>query len=350
MTTANFPDVMLPAYTVNKAYALFFIVYLVIGLYFLLYLVLAIFYSNYKNRVEKTIDKFDVIREKFLLSKFKEYDLNNKGFLTQDECSELISDLLDGQKSTKRKIQINIMAKNIQQKSKGKITPDSFILFFDIMEIFNKENPLEGKPIKKSKEKSRLQYLVRHPKYDAIVIVINALNLFSIFGKDVLNQYGQSKAQAYAWIYFEFVISLLMFAEMIFLFISFGVINAIKRRNHIKFEIIFQIVTFSFFIHFLAAQKTASIIKVLEITVILRSLRLLKLFKELKQWRIIIRTVESLVSPFFNLLLVAYVLYLLFATIGDKLFGGIINTEAKEIFFDTSIPDKYVQVNFNDVY
>ena len=94
MTTANFPDVMLPAYSINKAYALFFIFYLVIGTYFLLYLVLATFYSNYKNRVERTIDKFEDIRENFLLSKFKEYDTNNNGFLTLEELTELITELI----------------------------------------------------------------------------------------------------------------------------------------------------------------------------------------------------------------------------------------------------------------
>lgn len=250
MTTANFPDVMLPAYTVNKGYALFFIIYIVIGLYFLLYLVLAIFYSNYKNRVEKTIDKFEDIRENFLLSKFKEYDALNKGFLVQEECSELISDLLGGSKSKKKKVKINKMAKSIQQKSKGKITPDNFILFFDIMEIFHQENPLEGKSIKKSKENSKLNRFVRHPKYDATMIVINAINLLSVFAKDIMNQYGQSKAQTHAWVYFEFVFTLFMLAEMIFLFVSFGPINAIKRRNHIKFELVFQIVTFYYFIDF----------------------------------------------------------------------------------------------------
>lgn len=35
MTTANFPDVMLPAYYENRINALFFILYLVIALYFL---------------------------------------------------------------------------------------------------------------------------------------------------------------------------------------------------------------------------------------------------------------------------------------------------------------------------
>ena len=47
LTTANYPDVMMPAYKVNRLYVLFFIAYLVIGLFFLLNMLLAVFYNNY---------------------------------------------------------------------------------------------------------------------------------------------------------------------------------------------------------------------------------------------------------------------------------------------------------------
>ena len=42
ITTANFPDIMLPSYDRHSLAALFFVVYLVIGLYFLMNLVLAV--------------------------------------------------------------------------------------------------------------------------------------------------------------------------------------------------------------------------------------------------------------------------------------------------------------------
>lgn len=85
LTTANFPDVMLPAYSDNKAYSIFFIVYLIIGLFFLLNLVLAIYYSNYKTRVENSINKFISIREDFILQEFDKFDKDKKGYLNKDE-------------------------------------------------------------------------------------------------------------------------------------------------------------------------------------------------------------------------------------------------------------------------
>jgi hypothetical protein len=50
MTTANFPDFMLPAYQVNRLNCIFFIGYLIFGLFLLMNLLLAIFYSNYQIR------------------------------------------------------------------------------------------------------------------------------------------------------------------------------------------------------------------------------------------------------------------------------------------------------------
>ena len=47
LTTANFPDIMLPAYNVNFMYSIFFISYLMIGLYFLLSLLLANIFTKF---------------------------------------------------------------------------------------------------------------------------------------------------------------------------------------------------------------------------------------------------------------------------------------------------------------
>lgn len=82
---------------------------------------------------------------------------------------------------------------------------------------------------------------------------------------------------------------------------------------------------------------------------IARSLRLLKLLKEVRQWNIIIHTINALFSPFYILLLVTFMLFFVFSLIGDIVFGGKASTGANEIFRDQSIPDIYVEMNFNDL-
>jgi hypothetical protein len=48
ITTSNFPDVMLPAYSMSPFYLLFFLGYMILGLYFLSNVQLSIIYVNFK--------------------------------------------------------------------------------------------------------------------------------------------------------------------------------------------------------------------------------------------------------------------------------------------------------------
>lgn len=49
LTTANYPDVMMPSYRYSRAFCLYFISFLCISLFFLLNLMLAVFYNNYRQ-------------------------------------------------------------------------------------------------------------------------------------------------------------------------------------------------------------------------------------------------------------------------------------------------------------
>ena len=47
LTTANFPDVMLPAYLHNRAAFFFWMIFLTLGLFLFMNMLLAIFYGSY---------------------------------------------------------------------------------------------------------------------------------------------------------------------------------------------------------------------------------------------------------------------------------------------------------------
>ena len=70
LTTANFPDIMLPAYTYNKFDSLFFIFYLAVALYLGLSLLLAQIYSNFLSRQKENLDSFKETRSGFLYDRF----------------------------------------------------------------------------------------------------------------------------------------------------------------------------------------------------------------------------------------------------------------------------------------
>ncbi len=54
-TAENFPDIMLPAYHCNRAYAWVFILFFVIGVYFILNLVLAVAFSEFMEITKEKV-------------------------------------------------------------------------------------------------------------------------------------------------------------------------------------------------------------------------------------------------------------------------------------------------------
>jgi two pore calcium channel protein len=61
LTSANFPDIMLPVYKLNRWYCWFFITFVIFGLFFLVNLMIAVFYNNYRKQVEKRAKRFQTL-------------------------------------------------------------------------------------------------------------------------------------------------------------------------------------------------------------------------------------------------------------------------------------------------
>lgn len=111
ITTANFPDVMLPAYNENYFYSLFFVVYLCFGLYFLLNLLLAKVFSNYRKRLEQKVTSKTEYRIALLEQFYDRFDLENKGFLTLKETKKFFKITMDLNftKARDQRIFLNLM-------------------------------------------------------------------------------------------------------------------------------------------------------------------------------------------------------------------------------------------------
>lgn len=78
-------------------------------------------------------------------------------------------------------------------------------------------------------------------------------------------------------------------------------------------------------------------------------LKLLTLLYEIKTMRVIFETLKNLLGPLNNLIIVMLTIFYLFAQIGMYMFGGDITSDSPEIVHDSSIPDNYYLINFNDL-
>merc|ERR1719318_227337 len=70
LTTANFPDIMMPSYNENMAYTIFFISYLSINLYFLMNLMLTVVYKTFADVEEKKFSALIASKAKAAIKAF----------------------------------------------------------------------------------------------------------------------------------------------------------------------------------------------------------------------------------------------------------------------------------------
>lgn len=89
--------------------------------------------------------------------------------------------------------------------------------------------------------------------------------------------------------------------------------------------------------------------KLLELVIFLRMLKLLTLLYEIKVMRIIIETIRNLLKPLMYLSGVLFTIYYFFALLGMFMFGGKVQKNLPVIQQDSSIPDTYHLDNFNDL-
>ena len=96
-------------------------------------------------------------------------------------------------------------------------------------------------------------------------------------------------------------------------------------------------------------QEYNTIVKLFELIIFVRALKLLTLLYEIKVMRVIFETLKNLLGPLNNLIVVMLTIFYVFAQMGMIIFGGKITEDAPEILHDQSIPDNYYLMNFNDL-
>lgn len=169
LTASNLPQIAFPAYKMGVAYVLFYIFYLIFGLYFLMSLLLALFYSNYRSRQEQSLLRFNDVRSKYLKDKFLFYDASHKGYLTMDECRDMITELLSKYREfSTTNIDVDKFVALLDKNGDNKVTPQEFSHYFDVLDrlhIERTEAVIE--PRDEPLFRKRLRMIFKHPFYEA---------------------------------------------------------------------------------------------------------------------------------------------------------------------------------------
>ena len=102
VTTANFPDIMLPSYEFHWVYCLFFVLFLLIALYLFLNILLANFYNKFQQRLAREGVQIICKQEKYLQIILRRFDKDSKGYLNAEELTLFFKEILQLKINTKQ--------------------------------------------------------------------------------------------------------------------------------------------------------------------------------------------------------------------------------------------------------
>lgn len=163
-----------------------------------------------------------------------------------------------------------------------------------------------------------------------------------------MDNMGVGKEYIVIWIYFQLLINFYFTFEMLIHFKIDNNFYITMKEINIKLEFVLSIINVVIFVKFMFFELQSQEYKLIELIGIARVLRIVTFLKETKQLKVITKTIDALVTPFYTLIMVLFMLVYMYSVIGDVLFGGLISINSIENFKDSSIPSNYYFLNFND--
>lgn len=316
LTTANFPDVMMPAYSISKWYALFFITYIANVLYVLMNLMLAVVYETF-TRIER--DKFRKLfmhkREackrafRLLVSKQNPESVRFKQF----------AGLMKYFAPRTSNLEVLLMFKQLNHAATGQLTVEEFSMVYDTVTLkWSAKDPSEPWYLRIW---TPFKYICKYcnkfvmwPYFEHIVytfIIANGLSMFIrvLESADSLEQ----SARYFSASWDTYLFLTLFLIEALLRVLALGWHEYINSGWNI-FDLVVTLAA-------LLGVMLLEVVPTVTAVVVLRPLRLLRLFKLKKRYRDIFGTVVILSPLMCSTAIVMLVMYYFFAIIGMELFS-----------------------------
>lgn len=166
--------------------------------------------------------------------------------------------------------------------------------------------------------------MISSPQYELFVNIVGIFNILSVVVRQV--DFTDTTTFVLTWIIVQFVINFLFLIELVSDFFIYGLFESYSYNFRMTPETICQCLNLFVFIRHCATQDKENFynsdVKLLELVIFIRMLKLLTLLYEIKTLRIIIETMRKLIKPLANLCSVLGTIYYTFALIGMWSFGG----------------------------
>uniref|UniRef100_A0A8D0L7J6 Ion transport domain-containing protein n=1 Tax=Sphenodon punctatus TaxID=8508 RepID=A0A8D0L7J6_SPHPU len=356
VTTANSPDVMMPAFDFSWWYSLFFITYVIINTYIFMSVFLAVVYNNYRKHLKNEIRKLAYMKrhkmvEAFNLLKVKE---DTEFVVKEAHWKQLVKLVAPKISMAHRELLLRIS--DDEQKDKM-----SFVRLADLLNIQVITMKLHSHPLANwiprvynSALSLLIRSMVQHKGfvwiYD-VIILINAI-FIALDEKNPFISYAE-------WVFLSLYIAEILLKVYTYEPRTFFAKN--QFWNWFYASIIVAALIATVLNTTLKTTTKYNSQQVLDIVLILRVLRLIRIIDSIQRFRVIVNTLINIVPTMLTFGGLALVVYYIFAIVGMEAFHGKIqffgnstspyalmcgNVALKDSTFARA---KYCKNNFNDI-
>ncbi|XP_008295532.1 two pore segment channel 3 isoform X2 [Stegastes partitus] len=320
VTTANSPDVMMPAYNASFVFAIFFILYILINTYIFMSVFLAVVYNNYKKYLKEEVrqlvraKRHKMVRAFAVLQEQKEE--GGEPVVTQANWNQVVHLVRPGISNAHRELLWSVC----DDKNQGAIGKVAFVQLADLLNIEvitikSRPHPLNSLcPALYQSAPSRL--LCRMVQHRAFVIVYDLIILVNavFIGLDEENPMIANSEWAFLALYLlEILLKLYVFEPRAFF-------SRHSFWNWFDTIIVVSALVATIVNSTMKSSGGYTSRQILDIVFILRVLRLIRVVDSIKRFRTIINTLIRIGPAILTFGQLIIVVYYIFAMVGMELF------------------------------
>ncbi|XP_030627734.1 two pore segment channel 3 [Chanos chanos] len=361
VTTANSPDVMMPAYNYSSYFSIFFIIYILINTYIFMSVFLAVVYNNYKKYLKEEVRQLVKAKKRKMLRAFsllQETGRDGEPVVAQEKWNQLVKLVQPDLRNAHRELLWSVS----DNHNKGYIGKLAFVQLADLLNIQvitvkSRIHPLQ-KWLPDLYNSPASRFICRMVNHRVFVIVYDVIILVNavFIGLDEENPLISNAEWAFLALYLMEILLKLYTFEPRFFFAKH------QFWNWFDTIIIVSALIATIINSALKSSGGYTSRQVLDIVFILRVLRLIRVVDNVKRFRAIINTLIRIGPAILTFGQLILVIYYIFAMVGMELFQGKIK------FFEANSMDpgqeycgnpllkgttfaalKYCKNNFNNV-
>ncbi|KAG8455670.1 hypothetical protein GDO86_001747 [Hymenochirus boettgeri] len=317
LTTANFPDVMMPAYSRNPWSCIFFIVYLSIELYFIMNLLLAVVFDTF-NDVEKKKFKSLLLHKRSAIQ--HSYQLLKNTLGTSGVSFPHYNGMMKFYKPCMSARDRYLTYRALKQAAGDNLQLKDLYNFYEVVDLKWKvqrirENWFDDLPPTALIIFKGVNVLANSKAFQYTMYAVVAINGFWILIETFMLQGGNYFPEGVPWSYIFFLT--IYGAELLIKLTGLGPLEYFSSGWNL-FDCSVTLLAL------LGLLVLAFNMKPFYFIVVLRPLQLLRLFKMKKRYRTVLDTMFELLPRMASLGLTLLIFYYSFSIVGMEFFSGVL--------------------------